>query len=303
MGERARANAYLYGVSYSPNIAKGERVTWGCIDERPMIVNGLHLTMHDRTIIDRRHGNHQLYRQSVAGAQGLGEMIHIATRMDGGTYADLAPAHVMGSVAAQEARKQGVDILNHQKCAGEDGAQPINEGIATNTGPNGEDIYEVIRDSHANPKEFTKQRFERVSNAAYQSLEQGMLQPLAERQQIFDEGGTYHNGHRAVALDPVGRAPLVDMPHVSDGEIIDWRQGVAFDAQRALADSDLAEGNVKAYYHASLGDMSELYAAAVKPMANISYQFFEDAAFVRNAATSLWLPHQHDQPVQLQPIR
>ena len=207
-----------FSVRHRPDVARGERVTWSCIDERTLLLRGLLLERTVRneriTLLDRRNATNQslFYKQTAAGPFGLGQDINTSLRLaklrnrhtDTGAAAvasarhnaraaeqakprhSIPPSYVLGSMAAKALRAEGVDLLAHEGCAAEMAAGPISQGIATNTGPNGEDIYEAIKDLY--PGGLKRARFNDISGVYGDALADGMVAPLAESTPAIDQG-------------------------------------------------------------------------------------------------------------------
>jgi hypothetical protein len=320
-----------FSVRHRPNIAIGERVTWGCIDERNMLLRGLLLQQNvdgkNIVLLDRRQATAQslLYKQTASGPFGVGKDTNISLRLaklrnsrGDLSLADqaiknhsksaeqpsrkLPPSYVLGSMAAKALRAEGIDLLAHKGCAAEMAADTIGWGIATNKGPNGEDIFETIKDMQ--PGGLKRSRFNDISGVYGDALTDGMIASLEESTPAIAEGADTPFG----SIQPVGRAALVGINHVSPNMVIDWRRNVALDAEAAIQASDIADdgsatpgGDIWASYHTSMGDMGQIADTVQDLFPAIDPQDFIDAAFVRNAATSLFLPRQinAETPVQL----
>jgi|GEM_PF-2057942 len=334
----AEQSANRFSVRHRPKVGAGERATWGCIDERTLLLRGLLLERsvagHVVTLLDRRHATAQsiLYKQTAGGPFGVGQDVNVSLRLakmrngrgdfSGADRAvqqhnaqaerydqprrTVAPSYVLGSMTAKALREEGIDLLAHQGCAAEQSAESIAWGIATNKGPNGENVYEAIKDAY--PGGLKRSRFNDISGAYGDALADGMVASLDESTPAMDRGAVTDFG----LILPVGRAALADMQHVSPTMLIDWRHNVAFNVGDAVQASDVAEdgtakpgGEIWTSYHASMGDMGQIVGAVQDELfPAIDEQDFIDAAFVRNSTTSLFLPRQinADTPVQLHAI-
>jgi hypothetical protein len=320
---------------HRPDRSRGERDTWGCGDERYLKIAGAHLLHRAKdgavtTILDRRDAPRAsvLYKQTIAGAYGVGQDAHIALRMarhrrhgeDAGVRRAerLAAAHassnvpeqarralpnaaILGSVITKAARPRGIDLLMHIGCAGEVAAPDIDWGIAQNRGPNGEDIYETIKRAYQKDGKratLPKSRFDQISEMHAESLEEGMIAQIEEVTRIFDQGAEY----RGDLLVPVGRLALVNHPHIGDTMSLEWRKDTAFDVEAAFNASKPAEGEIHTRYNASMGDMPDIHEIVEDLFQGVNPQDFLDAAFVRNGASSLFLPPQSGAAPTLQAV-
>jgi len=295
----------------------GEGEIWACIDERLALLRGLKRTHTKRngdniTVVDFRAIRKQQYHSTAGGAAGFGNDIHIATRMGSAPHLGkiklnrnaMAPAHVQGSVGVKVARESGIYLLNHVGCAAENGTLAIGEGIATGKGPNGEDIYEAIKHDWSKDGQravLPHSRFQQIQETWAEALAEGTIASPDISKPIHDNGAVTEHG---AELLPIARAPLVDMPHYATRHLIEWGEDTIYDREAALDASDFdGEGDVYGAYQTSMGSAMSL-CNAVKSVFPVHPEDLLDEMYVRNAATSLWLPRQENEqtPVQLMAV-
>jgi hypothetical protein len=274
--KKAAIAVQRFGAPYD-----GDR--WYCAEKRPLAANSEQ---------PPNPNNNHLYRQIVSGAFGAGQILNIALRMararKSGVVktesAPIPPAHVLASIVAKAAQRKGIVLANHQDCKGEAGAETINLGIAANSGPRGEDVFETIKPHYANTDgkraDLSRSRFEFIGSMVWESLADGMIA------EIDDVRAKMDGGH--ADAEPIHRVPVANTPHNAEHFIINWKSGQAYDTHSALAASE--EGDSWLNYHVTLGDVDELYGAAAALFPEVTYTDFRDVAYVVNAAASLWLP-------------
>jgi len=328
MGEVIHA-AERFRVPHTPNINRGERTTYACIDERLALFDGFSRVHNGATLIDRRGAPASAlrYRRTAGGAVGLGQDTHIALRMQQARHFGApglqgihqagavllgksgedqvfsmfesrrpkapAEAHLLGSIAVKTARSEGIDIVTHEDCAAEINAALIAQGIASGLGPQGEDLFEAIRYSYDAPGGLKKSRYNQIADMYGAALADNSIASLDIAKPAYDQG--------IAGNPPTPRVALMSIDHYANTHIIEWGRGVVYDTQAAVNASDFENtgaGRLYGAYQTSMGDMPELQDA-ISSVFPVDQQDFTDAAFVRNAVTTLYLPRQHgDMPVQ-----
>jgi hypothetical protein len=292
-----------------------EAEVWACIDERLALIRGLR-RMHTKrngdnvTVVDFRAIRNQHYHSTAGGAAGFGNDIHIAARMGRAPHLGkielsvMASAHVQGSVGVKVARESRIHILNHIGCAAEDGTLAIGGGIVTGKGPNGEDIYEAIKNDWSKDGRratLPYSRFRQIQETWAEALAADTIASPDVSKPVHDNGAITESG---AELLPIARASLVDMPHYATKHLIEWGEDMIYNREAALDASDHeGDGDVYGAYQTSMGSAMSLYNA-VKSVFPVHPEDFLDGMYVRNAATSLWLPRQESEqvPVQLMAI-
>lgn len=314
-----------FSVEYRPQTTIGERSTFICFDERAALLRGLQRSAtigrhggsyvtFNRTVVSRP--SDLRYLRTAGGAVGIGEDVHATMRMlrrqdiatpltpgaaeayrryldRTGNISGIAPAHVLGSLVAQAAFSRNVDICTHVGCLAEGNAVTIGRGIAENQGKNGQDIRGAVT-PHWMGRGEIRELQRRVEEAYSDGLENGMFPPDEDTAELLDYGDMSRDG----LLRAVPRVPLTAMEHVSDTLILDWRSGVTLDATAATQET-LDTGEVWSHYYASMGSMEQLAKIVTDRVVQVDPEAFSEAfvaaSFVRNAATSLWLPEQNGQ--------
>jgi hypothetical protein len=312
-----------FRIPYTPDWNRGQRTTVICIDERAAILRGLLLVgraMEDGSYTTLNRVNARpadlLYLRTAAGAAGIGQDMHVTMRVlqkrgipvqlnpgmasayqryqeRTGVSPRIAPARILGSMAAKAAATHGVDICTHVNCAAEINAGPIGNGIATNRGNAGENIRGLAT-PHWRGQDGLTEVHREIEVAYADGLDDGMLATYEKSAALLDQGDKHEGG----LLRAVPRVPLTAMPHVSDTLIMDWDEGVTLDAGAATA-ATLETGEVWTHYYASMGSMDMIADIIITDVLDVDRRdfnpVFKAAAFVRNTATSLWLPEQHGQ--------
>lgn len=290
-----------------------------------------------RVTLDRtnpRHADETRYLRTIAGAVGIGQDLHVTMRIlqedalrpghsdiprlspqtltsadhrQGrvGSLPSIPKAHILSSIIAKAASVEGIDICNHVGCAGETLAPVIAIGIGDNRGKEGENIRDLIMPHWRNgERNFDRALFERIRETFAGAAEEdgGMFAPLEESVPLLDRGGV----HESRRLDPVARVPIARMDHVSDTMIVDWVRGRTLDAHAAtVATRETEMREVWTHYYASMGDVPGIVGQVALDhiVATDDPQKFlrilEMVSFVRNTATSSWLPKQNGRPPQL----
>ncbi len=317
-------------------LAKEQQEYWGCIDERAARLKNFrkkHVTRTGRrlTLIDYRRRQAR-YHGTAGGAVGVGQDVTVArilgaSRVSTKNAVDIRPlenaerarakaageapqisfrgAHILGSVSVKAARNYGVNIFNHEECAAEANAPTIAAGIVSNRGPKGENIYATIKDHWSKDGRratLPESRFKQIQEAFAAAVAEGAIASPDISIPVHDEGAIIEN---TTELLPIPRVPLADIPHYADTHLIEWRPDMIYNREAAQDASNFEDEDGIAYgaYQTSMGSAGNLHGA-IADVIPIDRNDFTDAMFVRNAATSLYLPRQHSAeiPTQLQNV-